>query len=251
MDAVETDAVAAGPRPSDIAVGSSTKRLIARRSRAVRRLGAAVALAVAAAAVALPAGSAQAQATTEVLVSNVALDNIGAVGSALWVQDVAQDFTTGSNPAGYTLTSIELSLTTVGTDIASPTVTLVNGSVDATDRTTLSNPSSLTADTTELYTFTAPSGTTLTSSTQYWVVVEHDGDDVRINSTDYELSGATDEDTALAGWSIGDYTWFRGLEATDGFQWGGTVEPGQSSDATNEPPEAYLLKVTGTAVGGV
>ena len=57
------------------------------------------------------AGAAHAQ-TTQVLVSNIgqAQDSISAIRS--W--DHAQGFTTGSNSAGYTLTSIEVQITTSG-----------------------------------------------------------------------------------------------------------------------------------------
>ena len=42
----------------------------------------------------------------------------------------------------------------------------------------------MTADATALYEYTAPDSTTLASATQYWIVVEHNGDDVRFNTTD-------------------------------------------------------------------
>lgn len=189
----------------------------------------------------------------EVLVSNTDV-TASDVGFALWSQDLAQDFTTGSNLAGYRLSSIEISITTIGSNIDVPSVTLVSGSVSATDGTALAGPTSLTADATEFYEFTAPSNIILNGSTQYWIVVSHagaSGVDVRLNLTDYWDPQATDELVAADGWSIGDFTWWRELGSTGDFQWGGYVEPDQPSDATLDAPQAYLLKVTGSAVGGV
>ena len=185
----------------------------------------------------------------EVLVSNVALDNTQPVGAAMWNQDLAQDFTTGSNPAGYRLSGVELSLTTIGTDVASPAVKLVSGSAHAEDAITLSGPDSLKQDTRQLYSYRAPADTILTSSTQYWIVVEHRGDDVRLDATDEAASStSTAEDTSLAGWSIGDYTWWRSDASTGEFIWGGTVPSGQPSFITIDPPQAFLVRVNGTAV---
>lgn len=225
-----------------------------RRNRTVKLWGASLAIASAAAVIALFVGGAQAQSTskpTEVLVSNTGIP-ADATGAALWSQDLAQDFTAGSNAAGYFLTQIELSLTTIGANIDAPTVTLVSGSPDATDGISLNGPASLVADMTQLYAFTAPSGTTLSSSTQYWVVVEHSeprGTDVRLDATDSMDYRATDEPIADVGWSIGDYIWYSGV--TGGLVWGGEIEPGQPSEVTREDPGAFLLSVTGTAIGGV
>lgn len=220
-----------------------------------RLRGAAAAAALAAAAVALAAGGASAQTSkpTEVLVSNTGIptsdDN-----SPLWSQDLAQDFTTGSNPAGYRLSSITLSLTTAGSDIDVPSVKLARQASDGTGDVTLTGPASLNEDATQLYEFTAPADTILSASTQYWVVVQHGGPagtHVSLNLTDAFDHRAADESVADVGWSIGDYTWSRDASLTGEFNWGGYVEPGQPSDRTRDASQAYLLSVKGSAVGGL
>ena len=73
----------------------------------------------------------------------------------------AQSFGTGDNTAGYTLTSIEVRLTSVTGTTTSVTVRENNSSNEPGDLVaTLTNPVSLSAD--SLNTFTVPSGTTVT-----------------------------------------------------------------------------------------
>lgn len=212
------------------------------------------ALALIVAAVSISPVVAQSQTATQVLVSNTAITNNDR-GPALWVVDTAQGFTTGSNSAGYSLSSIKIKFKSTGSSLAAPTVKLVSGSVDATDGIALTGPSSLTADAYKLYEFTAPDNTTLTSSTKYWVVIESaatGGDDVAVGITTSPLPTATDEDTALPGWSIGDYPWLRRHDSTGSFEWSGRLDnPDKPSDGTFDPAQALVLSVHGTAIGGI
>ena len=168
-----------------------------------------------------------------ILVSNTA-ERENDIGE-LSARDFAQGFTTGSHTAGYTIDSIELTLSTdSGTNHAVPIVKLVSGSAAHTGTaTTLTGPTSLTANTTKDYTFTAPSGTTLAASTTYWAVVEASsgGNDVAWSYT------LTDEDTKQAGWSIADSRLARGVTSTGSF-----------SDVTSG--EAQMLRINGSFVTG-
>ena len=91
-----------------------------------------------------------------------------------------QGFTTGANgSAGFTLSSVELRLSTINNAGAessvAPVVKIYSGSARGTLVATLAGPSdALPAGTTDNYTFSVPAGTTVTlaDSTSYWVVAD-------------------------------------------------------------------------------
>ena len=79
----------------------------------------------------------------------------------------AQKFTTGSNPAGYTIDQVKIALGTIGDDaVPVLTINLANGSNPGNMRYTLTNPDPISTGT---RIFTAPAGATLDSGTDYFV----------------------------------------------------------------------------------
>ena len=116
-----------------------------------------------------------ARSSHNVLVSNIGqANNASSLGVSSF--DQGQGFTTGTDSAGYTLASIDIKIENsihsilTGSDI--PTVTIVETTPTGTAAATLINPASITANTTDDYTFTAPANTTLSASTTYYVVME-------------------------------------------------------------------------------
>ena len=159
--------------------------------------------------------------------------------------DCTQPFTTGSNVAGYTLTSIELVLGS-GRDgfVNPPTVKLFSGSATGTEEATFTGPTLLTPDQSgKAYTFTPSSSVTLSASTRYWIVAEGGSNHMNWNDTqETEESG-----TPAAGWSIGDNGGYRRANETGPFsdrtrprkiRVNGTIA------STNAPPTASHNTVT-------
>ena len=116
-----------------------------------------------------------ARSSHNVLVSNIGqANNASSLGVSSF--DQAQGFTTGADSAGYLLESIDIRVENsihsilTGSDI--PTVTIAETTPTGTVAATLINPASITANTTDDYTFTAPASTTLSGSTTYYVVME-------------------------------------------------------------------------------
>ena len=138
--------------------------------------------------------------TTEVaLVSNMGK---GSVVAEL-IRVFAQTFTTGTNPNGYTLTSIELDFTVVPTS-GSPAVSLWSVDSDglpSSKLTDLTNPASIT---TGANIFTAPAETALSRGESYAVLI-NSWSGARINVT----SANREDDGAQPGWSIRNNGWSK------------------------------------------
>ena len=114
-------------------------------------------------------------------------------------RDRAQRFTTGSNPAGYTLTSVEIRSEDPQSDDATVSICTVDGRGYPTSSCTpLTAPSSFAAG---ILVFSAPNDHSLSANTSYALVVASPGDeDLRLDAT-----RADGEDSAeVAGWSIAD-----------------------------------------------
>ena len=134
---------------------------------------------------------------SEVLVSNFNQQGTNAPFTTTLV--LAPAFTTGANPAGYALTSIELKFHTAPTGL---TVKLAKGRPSNPTTSgplivTLSNPATLGTGT---HTFTAPSGTTLSAGTTYHVIVDGIPGAGRAWATTSDNEDAGGE----SGWSIKD-----------------------------------------------
>ena len=153
-------------------------------------------------------------ASTNAVVSLVS--NIGQAEnstSSIFTYDHAQGFTTGSNSSGYTLTSIEVQISTSGS--------IASAVVRKTDPNTgdlvaaLTGPGTGETVGTGAQTFTAPSGTSLEPSTEYFVVFESGSS---ANGLTFSVTNADAEDaSAAAGWSINDSGHFRNRTQTGNF----------------------------------
>ena len=170
------------------------------------RRGAAVLLLAFAGLLALPL-QAQAQKTT--FVSNTgqstasSLRGIGPTfGSFFYSQ--AQQFSTGSNEGGYTLSAIKVQADSFASN-SSPKVSIYTASAGGNPGTSLyvlTNPATLNGD--AINTFRAPANATLEKDTDYFVVFEATGSGSNIR---YDLKGtiSANEDSGTAsGWSIAD-----------------------------------------------
>ncbi len=143
-----------------------------------------------------PFAAAPAQAQTA-LVSNVGQTDGGTHG---FTNPIAQQFTTGSNVGGYTLTSIEWVFATAATDATKIRAQLWNTGTDGrpgSNEANLTVPSTVGAG---AVTFTAPSNTEVKENTSYYVILYQFG-----GTAGGTLRGTTsnNEDSGGAtGWSI-------------------------------------------------
>ena len=144
------------------------------------------------------------------LVSNIGQtsENVQGFGNT----DFAQSFTTGTNATGYTLTSIELKLSSSSGVATTPTVKLFRVSANGTEVATLIGATMLDENITKDYAFTPSSTVNLLTSTTYWVVAEG------VSGVSWLNTAATSEDaTPAAGWGIGDLYETRSASSTGGF----------------------------------
>ena len=160
-----------------------------------------------------------------VLVSNIGQTEITQNDNAgeLLILDTAQEFTTGSNETGYTLSSIDLELTVANTSNF-PIVKLFSGSANGTEVATLTAPTNASTEKTT-YTFTVPTAITLEGNTSYWVMAETGGGT-------WHTVGFAEDATPAPGWSIADRDEFRGFDSTGPFSTGTLV--------------ALMIRVNGT-----
>ena len=166
----------------------------------------------------IPAGFAASGTTTvnlvdndgTALVSNIAFRSAGGV-----TPDSAQAFTTGTHTAGYTLTSVDVFLH-AGDNSPVPGVNLISGTAPHTGTaTTLTGPTSLDPRVTKTYRFTAPTSTTLTASTTYWILV--DMPSPADHGSGHGTTASADEDTTKDGWTISNNRLWRAADATGSF----------------------------------
>ena len=140
--------------------------------------------------------------SADVLVSNIGQTTTTAT-SASGTQ-YAAGFRTGSNAAGYTFESVEIEFNAVRTDMSGLTVRLLTRTSETplvfADVATMTNPSSISVG---ANTFTAPSATTLTANTDYFIFIKGADDDLRRTTTNGEDSGAA------TGWHIWDAIYYR------------------------------------------
>ena len=149
-----------------------------------------------------------------VLVSNMNQTTSGSANSIL--HDGAQAFTTGTNSFGYTLESVEISLTVGGSPFPAHTVSIWTESSNnpGSSLGTLTNPDPVVNG---VNTYTATDGISLLAGTTYFIVVDNSpsaGDSGRI-----AVTGSDSEDSgAASGWSIGDGRVYRDHDSTG--SWG-------------------------------
>ena len=220
-----TDAGSGGSMPH-----RSFWRGVSRRVRLFAGLGLAVALL--ATLVALQALPLQAQTTTVTLVANL---TGGTALTTISSNIHAQSFTTGSDPSGYSISTVRINLgTAAGRNIA-----VLLKEDNGSDRPgnlleTLTNPSPLVTN--SVNTFTLPNDRTLARNTTYWITINEgvSGDIARVRATDRKT-----EDSAY-GWTIGDSRLFKSSPSSNWTESSGivirmavsgTVRP-QSTDTT-------------------
>ena len=143
-----------------------------------------------------------------VLVSNVGQETVD--GPFISGTEAAQSFTTGGNPTGYTLTSIELRLPTIEDPDDPPAVKLFRGSANGTEVATFTGPAMLDANTEKNYAFTPSTTVNLFARTTYWVVIVGDG-----NWSVTPFATSVDA-TSAPGWRIGERA-DRPVGSTGGF----------------------------------
>ena len=161
------------------------------------------------------------------LVSNLGQSRTNAFRLAL--SDLAQAFTTGANPAGYTLSSIDLKLDS-SDSTNTPTVKLYSGSANGMEEAAFTGPAMLDASTVKNYAFAPSSTVILLGSTTYWVVAE--------GAVRWVLGGAGEDATPAMGWSIANnYEYRVATLSTGGF-------------TTDSAGEVLQIRVNGTT-GGV
>ena len=159
------------------------------------------------------AATATVTADTTTSVSGVLVSNVGQTSDNLQGftdNDFAQSFTTGTDPTGYTLTSIELKLGLLGATGDTPTVKLYSGSAIGTEVSTFTGAASGASNGNN--TFTPSSTVNLGMSTTYWVVAEGTSGVSWINT-----SSTSEDATPAAGWLIGDRFETRPASSTGSF----------------------------------
>ena len=197
-------------------------------SRAVASARCAAAFPVLCATLAAPLLGAGGSAQAEELVSNLSSASSTAISLGTFAglgKDAVQVFTSGTNPGGYTLTSIDLGLDAYAGGTTLPAVKVHNVTVTGTSVTLGTAVATLTTTLTVVdpgsMTFMAPMDTTLDPSTTYGVFAEGGGTGVRWDG----VTTGDENDTPAAGWSIGDQVATRAHDATAGFTLG-TDGPG-------------------------
>ena len=148
------------------------------------------------------------------LVSNMNQTTSGSANSIL--HDGAQAFTTGTNSFGYTLESVEISLTVGGSPFPAHTLSIWTESSNSPGSSlgTLTNPDPVVNG---VNTYTTTDSISLSANTTYFIVVDNSpnaGDSGRI-----AVTGSDSEDSgAASGWSIGDGRVYRDHDSTG--SWG-------------------------------
>ena len=167
--------------------------------------------------------------------------------------DALQLFTTGTNAAGYTLTSITFEFYPLSQPSPVPTVKLHNVTVAGGSVTLGTAVATLTTSaTTVLYTpeetytaptYTAPTDTGLDPSTTYGIFAEGG---VNGNAIWGGVPTGSVDGTPAAGWSIGDYMATRAHDSTGNFTVG-SDGPGTATANHLGPQRPATIK-TGTNI---
>ena len=140
----------------------------------------------------------------DVLVSNTAETAVGGSSNFL-----AQSFETGANATGYTVTEIQVRVSTATSRSTLLTIREDDGGEPGALVATFINPASPTSQ--SLNTFTAPANTTLEASTTYWISVNEG-----ISSSRMSFAATSgDDETGEMGWSIGNDRLYRGSETSN------------------------------------
>ena len=150
---------------------------------------------------------------------------------------LAQGFTTGSNSAGYTLTSIEAISRGGGTAVQAATVraelwSATTGGAPDSKIADLTIPTGAVAANTTM-SFGAPAGTTLTASTTYYFMIYTVG---AFNLALESTSAHAEDSGGLSGWTIADAIRFQRSDSPSGSTW-----------TTDSQGAIALIRVKGSA----
>ena len=197
-----------------------------------------------------------AQAQSQALVSNVGQTTDPGLNVIGYIQDLAQQFRTGDNAGGYTVSSIEVRLKVDRAgNYSFPTVRLSEGSVNGSTATlstplaTLRSPSGTFSGGSNNYTYTLASPLRLKSDTDYWVLAEGGSSAVSWATT---TSGSEDSGKA-SGWSIGDGLHVRAPTSSGTLRLNGSyvnqMRVNGTIDAVSAPEAPTRLTATGLETG--
>ena len=149
--------------------------------------------------------------TSEVLVGNN--DEADSSGQLQFNRDRGQAFTTGSNSAGYKLTSVEIAANVTLASVGNWAVSITSAGTSAGPGSTLSGghlsePAGLTTGISNSFTASV-SGIDLAPNTTYYVLIDLSAE----NSTAYwKATGSNNENAnPAAGWSIGNASYLRAV----------------------------------------
>ncbi|MDE0496853.1 MAG: fibronectin type III domain-containing protein [Acidimicrobiaceae bacterium] len=194
----------------------------------------------------LPAGRADAQQATQTFVANTGQAD---GGTSLLSNDLGQAFTTGSNPGGYSLTSVDVEFSTIDSALNPSHLTVgihaASNGFPGSSLGTLTNPASFPASTSDqTLTFTSSAGIDLAASTTYFLVLDASSDNasssIRNTASDSEDSGA------LAGWSIGNRDVSRAWNSTGPYSNGASA----LKISLGGEVKPFLVSNSGQANGG-
>ncbi len=194
-----------------------------------------------------PAQPAGAQQATQTFVANTGQADGGAILLSL---DVGQAFTTGSNSAGYSLRSVDVEFSNIDSALNPSHLTVdiytESNLFPGSSLGTLTNPANFPASTSDqTLTFTS-TGIDLDASTTYFLVIDASSDNA---GTSIRLTASNSEDNgALAGWSIGDREVSRGWNSTGAFSNGVSALKISLGGISKTPP---LVSNFGQANGGM
>ena len=184
----------------------------------------------------LAVAAAAATACTGALVCNLVETVSGDTGAIRSTRPaVAQAFTTGSNPGGYSLASVDVNVNAVPSDTSGISVAIYtqSGSDPGSAVHTLQKPASFGAG---VMTLNAPAGATLDADTTYFVYISNTRSDAgfALNKT------SSNDQTGETGWSIAD-------EGRDlGLSWGNLA----GNDSLLIAVKGAAVTVTNTAATG-
>ncbi|MYC50324.1 MAG: hypothetical protein F4X50_08650, partial [Synechococcus sp. SB0662_bin_14] len=171
--------------------------------------------------------------------------------------DIVQPFTTGSNAAGYRLTSVVFKFRGLSDNSPSFTVAIYTDSSGSPGNSlgTLTNPALSSGSDVE-YTFPASGqGIDLAANTQYWIVIDNTSTSPSDVFWGWAITASDSEDAGAApGWSIGNSKSGRAATSTGGFTIEGTdvlqIEIiGTTKTATNTAATGAAT-ITGIATQG-
>lgn len=158
---------------------------------------------------------------TQVLIKNLAKTSVNAEGNEALD---AQRFTTGSNPAGYRVTSVRIALGDNGSDVTSSETYVVIRENNSSDRPgdkvmDLDSPSSISNRSTN--DFTPADKLVLEPDTHYWIVTndqldsDHEDDRIAVRLTEDD-----EEDAGLApGWNLPTFRRWKHNRSDTEWQW--------------------------------